>query len=167
MLLLAAACFVFVSCGNQTNNTETTDTTAQEEIAVEENHDCANACKSECEALQAAWADWANQTPEQKAELIAKKLEKAKAFVATEETCPNKQAEKEAFAKLLETIDVNDVEAAKAILDQCPCNKKCHGEGEGCHKEGQTCNNECGKDCKTECCKDQCKGADCKHDCKK
>ena len=56
-------------------------------------------------------------------------------------------------------LDCKDVEAAKAILDQCPCNQKCH--------EGAACDNKCGKDCATECCKDKCKGADCKHECNK
>ena len=37
-----------------------------------------------------------------KAELVAKKLEKAKAFVAEECECPEMQAKKAEFAKLLE-----------------------------------------------------------------
>lgn len=152
---MAAVCFVFVSCGNKGTEENATDSTAMDTAVVVEE----NACEQECCKMQAAWADWDNQTPEMKAELVAKKLEKAKAFVAEECECPEMQAKKAEFAKLLETIDVNDVEAAKAILDQCPCNQKCH--------EGAACDNKCGKDCATECCKDKCKGADCKHECNK
>lgn len=153
MLLFAAAIFVFASCGNKGTEEPTVDSTAVDTTVVAE-EDC---CKQECCKIHAAWEDWDNQTPEMKAELVAKKLEMAKAFLAEECECPEMQAKKAEFAKLLETIDVNDVEKAKEILDQCPCHPKCQKDA--------AC--KCEKDCAPDCCKDNCKCAEGKEECKK
>ena len=68
------------------------------------------------------------------------------------------EAKKAEFAKLLETIDVNDVEKAKEILDQCPC---CQPK---CQKDAAC---KCEKDCAKDCCKDNCKCPEGKEECKK
>ena len=72
MLLIAAACFVFVSCNNKP---------AEEQVATEENtevteeHHCCHEMTEEQKAFKADWENWENQTAERKTELIAQAKE--------------------------------------------------------------------------------------------
>ncbi len=155
MLLIAAACFVFVSCNNKP---------AEDQVATEENtevteeHHCCHEMTEEQKAFKADWENWENQTDERKAELIAKakecfdqrmaEFEAHKAECeANKPECEAKKAECEAkkaeIDKVMANWDNMTIEEQKAFFDEnAPCCKEhkcCHkGEGEGCcKKEGE------------------------------
>ena len=130
MMLAAVCCFVLASCNNKPVEPPVAD---QPEATAE----CSQSENPEC----AAWKDWANQTPEQKAELVKNAIEKINAKKAECEAkkaeCEAKKAELE--AKWLE-VEKLDVEAQKALIDEMmafykPCCKK----KEGCCKKKEAC----------------------------
>lgn len=162
MLLIAAACFVFVSCDN-TPNEEATTPEENTEVAADE-HQCCHEMTEEMKAFKAEWDNWANQTDEKKAELVAQAKEcfdKAMADFeahkaeceANKPECEAKKAECEARkaemdAKLADWDNMS-IDDKKAFLDEyAPCchgPKCCKGEGEGCCKGGEEkpcCNGE-------------------------
>jgi acyl-CoA reductase-like NAD-dependent aldehyde dehydrogenase len=138
MLLAAACCFVLASCNNKPAEPATVADQPTEQA------DTAKCCKKdnpEC----AAWKDWANQTPEKKAELVKNAIEKINAAKAEKATCEAKKAELE--KRWLE-IDKLDIEGQKALIDEVmafckPCCKKqkgCCKKAEGCqNKEAESC----------------------------
>jgi len=136
-VLVSALCFVFVGCNCNAPATEPTET--EDSTKCEGKQECQ--LTEEQKAEIAAWEDWANQTPEKKAELVAnrkacidkKMAEKAEKCDATEEQCPEKKAKCEEMKAKLANWDKLDVEAKKALLDEMkPCckDKKCCKEGE-------------------------------------
>lgn len=148
MLLAAVCCFVFGACKNNQKTEEVADTTAAVvEQPVEAPVDSvAEACKAEC----AAWADWANQTPEMKQQLIAKR----KACIDTklaecQPTDKAKQAEKAAFEKKWAKFDKLTIDEQKALIDEFPC--KHEGDQACCNGEKKDCKGDCKGDCKSDC----------------
>ena len=123
MLLIAAACFVFVSCNNKSAE-ETVATEENTEVAAEEQHCCQ--MTEEQKAFKADWENWENQTEERKAELIAKAKE---CFDKRMAECEAHKAECEAkngeIEKVMANWDNMTIEEQKAFL------------GEGCCKDGQ------------------------------
>ena len=155
MLLIAAACLVFVSCNNKPAEEVTTEENT--EVAAEEPH-CCHEMTEEQKAFKADWENWENQTDERKAELIAKakecfdqrmaEFEAHKAECeANKPECEAKKAECEAkkaeIDSKLANWDNMTIEEQKAFLDEvAPC---CHGP-KGPHGEG-CCKGEGGKPC--------------------
>jgi signal recognition particle GTPase len=136
MLLAAVCCFILASCNNQPA------TPATDAGQSTEQTDTSKCCKKESPEC-AAWKDWANQTPEKKAELVKNAIEKINAAKAKRADCEAKKAELE--SKWLE-IDKLDIEAQKALIDEVmafckPCCKKQEGcqdkKGESCCKKGE------------------------------
>lgn len=159
MLLIAAACFVFVSCNNKPAEEATVEETP--EVAAEEPGCCQ--MTEEQKAFKADWDNWANQTDERKAELVAKakecfdkRMAECEAHKAECEAkkaeCEAKKAEceahkaeceakKAAMTEKLAGWDNMTLDEQKAFLDEyAPCCKEkkcCKKEGEGCCKDGE------------------------------
>lgn len=165
MLLAAACCFIFAACNNQPQG----ETTPADSTAVAEAPACdTNACQKECCEMMKAWNDWDNQTPEQKAELVAKRAAKINEILANidEIKCENKKAEMTKFQEEWKNFEsLKDVEAQKALIDKFPCckgDKCCKGE-KCCGKCNGKCECTADKNC-GECkgdCKPNCEGKDC------
>lgn len=163
MLLIAAACFVFVSCNNKPAE-ETVATEENTEVAAEGQHCCQ--MTEEQKAFKADWENWENQTEERKAELIAKakecfdkRMAECEAHKAECEAnkpeCEAKKAECEAhkaeceakkaeIEKIMANWDNMTIEEQKAFFDEnAPCckgHKCCKEAKEGCcKKEGEGC----------------------------
>lgn len=138
---------------------DTTDVEAQKALLDEIKEICKSCCdkesydKKECskescekkdkEGCCKEWADWANLTPERKAELIAMAIENHNAKKAECESkkaeCASKKAE---FEAKWNDIDSKTIEEQKAIIDEilasCP-EKCCNKEEKPCEKEGKHC----------------------------
>lgn len=137
MLLVAACCFVFVSCNNKpaepAEETEAIDSTVVEEP-------CCQMTEEE-KAFVADWENWANQTDERKAELIAKKKEcfdnRMAEMQAKKAECEAKKAEMEGKLANWATMSLDE---QKAFLDEyAPCCNKHEGCGHhegGCQHDG-------------------------------
>jgi acyl-CoA reductase-like NAD-dependent aldehyde dehydrogenase len=137
MMLAAVCCFILASCNNKPAETAPVADQPSEQA------DTTKCCKKdnpEC----AAWKDWANQTPEKKAELVKNAIEKINAAKAEKAACEAKKAELE--KRWLE-VDKLDVEAQKALIDEMmalckPCCKKqkgCSDKKEGCPEKKEGC----------------------------
>ena len=155
MLLAAACCFIFAACNNQPKD----ETTPADSTAVAEAPACdTNACQKECCEMMKAWNDWDNQTPEQKADLVAKRAAKINEILANidEIKCENKKAELTKFQEEWKNFaSLTDVEAQKALIDKFPCckDKKC------CDKCNDNCTCTADKNCGE--CKGKCEGKEC------
>lgn len=153
MLLIAATCFVFVSCNNKPAE-ETVATEENTEVAAEEQHCCQ--MTEEQKSFKADWENWENQTEERKAELIAKakecfdkRMAECEAHKAECEAnkpeCEAKKAECEAKKAEIEKVMANwdnmTIEEQKTFFDEnAPCckgHKCCKEAKEGCCKDGQ------------------------------
>ena len=146
-LTLATVCFIFVACNNQ-----------QEATPVDENqpkHECQHKkdgqhkpCKEmteEQKAMCEAWKNWDDQTPEKKAELIAKKKECIDKKIAEQEAKEAEmKAKKEEFKAKWANFDKLDIDAKKALIDeftQCHRHHKrdCGMKHEGCKAKKEEC----------------------------
>lgn len=169
MLLVAACCLVFVSCNNKP--AETTEEPAIDSTAVAAEGECCQMTEEQ-KAFKADWENWANQTDERKAELLAKRkecfdnriaeMEAHKAEMeAKKAECEAKHAE---MTKAYAGWDKMTLDEQKAFMDQyAPCcqeGHKCCGNHEGGCKEGGCKEGGCKEGHHDGCCKD---GA--KHEC--
>lgn len=138
---------------------DSTDVEAQKALLDEIREICKSCCEKEaCEKEECSketcekkdtegcckeWADWANLTPERKAELMAMAIENHNAKKAECESkkaeCDSKKAE---FEAKWNDIDSKTIEEQKAIIDEilasCP-EKCCNKEEKPCEKEGKHC----------------------------
>jgi hypothetical protein len=144
MMLAAVCCFIFASCNQKP--AETTEPTADQTCKK----DTTKCCKvsEEQKACCAAWADFANQTPEKKAELVKGAIEKINAKRAEKAAYEAKKAEVEAKWA---TIDKLDVDAQKALIDDMMSLCKSCKKNDGCCKKADGCQ----KEQKEGCCKDK------------
>ncbi len=143
-MLAIAGLFFFASCGNKPAEV----TTEPEAEVKTDATECQSACKElteEQKAEIAAWEDWANQTPEKKEELVAKRKEcidkkMSECCGEKKEECPEQAAKCAEFKAKWDNWNNLDIEAKKALIDEkmsC-CKKKCEGKGgEGCCKKAE------------------------------
>lgn len=158
-VLFGVVCFIFAACSNPQQTTKQDENQPKEECKKMEGgpehcKDMTPEQKAACEA----WKNWENQTPEQKATLIAErkaKIDKKMAEMEAKEA--EMKAKREEFKAKWAKFDKLDIEAQKALIDEFismhhkPCfkpeggcsNKPCckHQEGtpnKPCpeHKEG-------------------------------
>lgn len=168
MLLIAACCLVFVSCNNKPVE-EAEVVEATDSVAVED-----ETCQMTEEeiAFKADWENWANQTDERKAELLAKKKECFDKHIAEMQAkkaeCEAKHAECEAkhaeMTKAYAGWEKMTLDEQKAFMDQyAPCCKGHKCGHDGCCKDGakHECNGQCDGKCDGKCdskCDSKCDG---------
>ena len=136
-MIAIAGVFFFASCANKTAQVEP-------ETDGQETEQCCQ-LTDEQKADLAAWEDWANQTDEQKVELIAKMkacfdqkmAENAENCEGVqEEVCPEKAAKCAEFKAKWESWETLTIDEQKELIDakmNC-CKAKCEAK-EGCTKE--------------------------------
>ncbi|MDR2836180.1 MAG: hypothetical protein LBV69_08325 [Bacteroidales bacterium] len=157
MYLLIPIMILVVSC---CNNKPAEGTEGAEGTCCKEKKECCKDGEKKCCAEKKEcckeWADFENQTPEKKVELVKVAIEKINVCRAE---CEAKQAECKAKKAELDakwaTIETLDVDAQKALIDEVmafgkPCCKK-----DAC-KDGEK---KCCKGGEKKCCKDKAENA--------
>ena len=120
MILLAVACLVFVSCGNKPEPV-VEETTCEFTVLLEK---WATIGELDEEGQMALVAEFKAYFDEACKEKCKKEGEE------TEEICPEKQAEMDAFKAQWEDFANLDLEAQKAIIEKCIEHHKCCKEKE-------------------------------------
>ncbi len=149
-LMLGMAAFVLASCCN--SNEQATCDKAEKCCAKKEccEKKCEKQCtmteeeKAACKEFKAKWDDFANQTPEVQAELIAKKKACTDAKIAAKKECLAKCTEKLAACEAkFAAFDSLSIADQKALLDSCCINKCCKKKCEKkCDKAEAKCSKE-------------------------
>lgn len=145
-LTLATVCFIFVACNNQQKATPVDENQPKQECKNQKDgqHQGCKEMTEEQKATCEAWKNWDNQTPEKKAELVAKRKECIDKRMAEQEARQAEmKAKRDEFKAKWANFDKLDINAKKALIDefsQC-CKHQgdmrhegCQGKPDGCKK---------------------------------
>ena len=144
-LAIAALSFVLVSCNNQPKPEQAVGNQPKQECENQKGqHKCCKDMSEEQKAMFEAWKDWDNQTPEKKAELIAKRKECIDKKIVEQETREAEmKVKKGEFKAKWANFDKLDIEAQKVLIDEFRnCMHPRHDgdmNREGCRKDTTPC----------------------------